>query len=198
VTAVEDDPPDRFGGPFGVVPAWILTAKHNGEPLTGSDLRVYLALRTYANRSGDCHPKIRTLAERADVHLVTAKKSIAKFAAMGLIEITHQYRADGSQRSSQYHLTDVSPVEPTKRDVDEWREADRTLFVELLGAYVRSNGDRYGEGRVNTLAFYDEFRTRAVKKGEGTKFRWPGRFVDSLDERRFEEWLAQEGIELEA
>lgn len=91
-------------GPWAMVPAWVLTVG-----LVGSELAVYVALRTFADRSGDASPYVRTIADRAGVGLRTAEKAIARLRDLGLVTSTQRHRADGSLAGCDYHLTDVMP-----------------------------------------------------------------------------------------
>ena len=188
--------PESKGGSWAMVHVWFLELEHEGSPLTGGDLRTYIALRSYADRNGDCYPKLKTVAARARTSLASVKRAVAKFADLNLIEITHQYRDDGSLRSSRYHMVDVCPVERDQQEEDDWRVADKALFVKILGPYVTSIGGRYREGRFTSAVFYEEFRTRAARKGKGTHFRWPGRFILSLDDKGMDRWLEEECIEI--
>lgn len=98
-------------GTFGLVPIWVMRFKdRNGKGLSGSDLRVYISLRSFADRTHrDVFPHVKTIAARADVHITTAHKSITRLRDMGLIESKRRYRADGSIARCDYKLFDIEP-----------------------------------------------------------------------------------------
>jgi hypothetical protein len=98
-------------GPWGMVPAWVLLAKDaHGKGMSGADLRVYVALRTFADREGKAFPHVQTIAERADVSQRAAERSIAHLRDMELLSTRRRYRADGSISRCDYVLTDIKPV----------------------------------------------------------------------------------------
>lgn len=97
-------------GPWGMVPAWVLLVKDkDGKGLSGSDLRVYIALRTFADRWGAAFPHVPTIAARADVTPRTAEKSITRLRDLGLLTSKRRYRADGSISGCDYVLRDIPP-----------------------------------------------------------------------------------------
>ena len=75
---------------------------------------------------------------------------------------------------------------------------EKVLYAlgKMWDSYVTSIGGRYREGRFTSAVFYEEFRTRAARKGKGTHFRWPGRFILSLDDKGMDRWLEEECIEI--
>ena len=101
-------------GPWAMVPVWVL-----GMGLKGAELAVYVSLRSYADRGGDAHPHIKSIAERAGVHLVTAKKAIARFRELDMIRSEQWYRDDGSIGGCRYHLRDVPPGTAVSPPPDE-------------------------------------------------------------------------------
>ncbi|GGM27495.1 hypothetical protein GCM10011608_10330 [Micromonospora sonchi] len=97
-------------GPWGMVPAWVLLVKDSkGKGLSGADLRVYVALRTFADRWGAAFPHVPTIAARADVTARTAEKSITRLRDLGLLTSKRRYRADGSISGCDYVLRDIPP-----------------------------------------------------------------------------------------
>jgi hypothetical protein len=91
-------------GPFAVIPVWCLTVG-----LTGSELATLVALRSFANGSGDAWPMVRTIAQRAGVSENTVKKAVATLRTKGMITTTLRYYETGCCAGSTYHLTDVQP-----------------------------------------------------------------------------------------
>lgn len=74
---------------------------------------------------------------------------------------------------------------------DDWREPDRELFAELLGAAkLRSKGKRWNAGVWPVEVFYDAFRK------DSRNIEWPGRWLDAiLCNEELESWLITEGLE---
>lgn len=97
-------------GPWGLVPAWVLQAKDpRGRGLSGADLRVYVALRTYADRDGKAFPQVQTISHRADVSQRAAERAVGRLRDLGLLTSTRRYRGDGSISGCDYTLVDVQP-----------------------------------------------------------------------------------------
>lgn len=94
-------------GPFAMVPIWVL-----GQGLSGSELAVYVALRSYADRSGDAHPQVPAIAARAGVTTRTAERALARLRTLDMIKVTRLHRADGSVAGCNYWLRDVPIVGP--------------------------------------------------------------------------------------
>lgn len=105
----EDDEPaimvESQIGPWAMVPVWVLS-----RGLNGSELAVYVALRSFADRGGAAHPSIRAIAERSGVSMSTAKRALAALRDKMLIRWGHQYRADGSMRASVFWIRDTPPA----------------------------------------------------------------------------------------
>jgi hypothetical protein len=98
-------------GPWGMVPAWVLLAKDSdGKGLSGADLRVYIALRTFADRERKAFPHVPTIAARAGVNARTAEKCLSRLKEMGLVVSKRRYRADGSIARCDYEMVDIRPV----------------------------------------------------------------------------------------
>lgn len=110
-------------GPWAMVPIWVLDPDQylpavdpamlkdgDDKPLNGTDMRVYVALRSFAGPDGRCWPNIRTVAERANVGKSTAEKSIGKMRRVGLLASETRYRGDGSISGCVYHLRNDPPM----------------------------------------------------------------------------------------
>src|SRR5712691_2861014 len=88
-------------GPFALVPVWVLSMG-----LTGSELAVYIALRSYANGQGEAHPYVKTLARRAGVVGRTAERALARFRELGLMTSQQRWK-DREIIGNTYWLRDV-------------------------------------------------------------------------------------------
>ncbi len=98
-------------GPAAWVPIWVA-----GVGLTDGEFRVYVALRSFADRDGgNCYPTARSVAARAFVAYSTARNALQKFNAIGLVEVEHTRREDGGQSSNDYLLIDVCTPELATR-----------------------------------------------------------------------------------
>lgn len=99
-------------GPWAAVPIWVL--EHD---LSASELKVYIALRSYSGaRLGGGNdqgifPHVGTVAERAHVTQRTAEKAIAKLRKLGLLTSTRRHNELGHVTGCVYHLLDL-PVAP--------------------------------------------------------------------------------------
>ena len=91
-------------GPYAIVPIWVLTAG-----LTGSELATYVSLRSFADRAGEAHPRVRTVASRAGVSERTAERAIARMRELDLVQSTRIYRPDGTIAGCSYVLRDMPP-----------------------------------------------------------------------------------------
>lgn len=70
-----------------------------------------------------------------------------------------------------------------------WREEDRTLFRDILGDKLISDGTRWTEGVYDVDKFYDAYRKLR-------KHRWPGRRLQKIhDDMGLDDWLIDEGLE---
>jgi hypothetical protein len=92
-------------GPFALVPVWVLEMG-----LSGSELAVYVSLRSFADASGDsCYPLTKTIAERAGVAAGTVRNVVSKLRKLGMVATRERRRSDGSTAGLQYLLTNVRP-----------------------------------------------------------------------------------------
>lgn len=115
-------------GPVAVVPIWVLR-----KGLTGSELAVYVALRSYADRGRDAFPKTRTIADRAGVHPVTARKAIVRFRELDLVRSEKWHRQDGSVGGNRYHLRDIPADEEREPDTSEVSESAHRTPKNVAG-----------------------------------------------------------------
>lgn len=99
-------------GPVAIVPIWVLTIG-----LTGGEIAVYVALRSFCDRNGDCFPTARTIATRAEANVGATRNAIQKFRRLGLLTTDEVYRKNSRELAYlRYHLVDLDPrkwkVEP--------------------------------------------------------------------------------------
>ena len=148
-------------GPWGLVPAWILDPDiylpgvpdpsnlkkgkdDDTKPLSGSELRVYISLRTFSNQAGHCNPFVSTIADRAKVSKGAAEKAISKFKRLGWLETKQQHRPDGSLWRCDYYLRDVCPAGlPAKESPAPALQGGTRDFEgtrEMEGTYPRNGG----------------------------------------------------------
>ena len=93
-----------------MVPVWVLDAG-----LTGAELAVHISLRSFADRRGEAHPLVRTIAQRAGVSVRTAERAIARMREIGMLTSEQIIRPDGSVGGCRYRLVDIPPI-GTDRD----------------------------------------------------------------------------------
>lgn len=139
-------------GPAAWVPAWVIAY------CTGADMNVYVALRSYADRSGEAHPRMSTIANRACVALKTTEKSIQKFRKYKLLTTKEVFRAGGGLDGWEYRLTDLDPGTLKQLQIDEKATQERAKAKKEAAAQhasppqgaggVPSSGEAPGAGEV--------------------------------------------------
>jgi hypothetical protein len=102
-----------------MVPIWILSMG-----LTGSEVAVYVALRSFCDRNGECYPTMRTVATRAGCSYYTVRNALKRFRELDLLTTADVYRSDGQGLAHlRYHLIDLDPrqwsVEPREVTPDQ-------------------------------------------------------------------------------
>lgn len=100
-------------GPWAMVPVWVMSMD-----LTPGEFKVYVALRSFCDRNGHCFPKMRTVADRANLGISAVRNAVQKLRKLGLLTTAEVRRsADGGLSHLQYRLVDLDPrawkVEPT-------------------------------------------------------------------------------------
>jgi hypothetical protein len=109
VTDELDDDAALYGatqvGPWAAVPTWVLTLG-----LTGTELAVYVALRSFADRDGAARPYIRTLMVRAGVSRSTVKRALDRFRDLQLIRTRQRTTTAGAVAGLDYWLRDVPVI----------------------------------------------------------------------------------------
>lgn len=101
-------------GPLAMVPVWVLR-----KGLTGAELAVYVALRSFADRCGEAYPRSKTIAARAGVHEVTVRKAITRLRELDLVRTEKWHRSDGSVGGLIYHMRDLPRDEECETDATE-------------------------------------------------------------------------------
>src|SRR5918998_660056 len=89
------------------------------EDIGAIGVAVYAALARYANRAtGECWPKVKTIADKLHLSPNCVKKYLHKLASVGLISIAYRYTDEGDHTSNRDTLHD-----PTNRDAVTLRRA---------------------------------------------------------------------------
>ena len=89
------------------------------EEIGAIGVAVYAALARYADRaSGECWPKVKTIADKLKLSPNCVKKYLHQLASLGLISIAYRYTDQGDHTSNRYTLHD-----PTNRDAVTLRRA---------------------------------------------------------------------------
>lgn len=100
-------------GPWAHIPVWVLTLG-----LKGSELAVYVALRSFADRtSGEAHPHVKTIAQRAGVSERTVERALSRFRELDIMTSQQWHRVDGSIGGCHYLLRDIPVSPPPDGDV---------------------------------------------------------------------------------
>ncbi len=80
------------------------------ERFDKNDLLCYMALCRFANnKSGECFPSYKTIAEKMRVGVSTAMKAIKSLADKGVIEITSRKNEAGGDTSNLYTIQSLKP-----------------------------------------------------------------------------------------
>jgi hypothetical protein len=94
-------PPVRQSGGLSI----LQSAAIDDIRMGASDLRILVALGTYADAEGWCWPKQKAIADRLGVKRQAVSKSLLHLAEYGYIEIHEQHdEATGSQIQSRYRI----------------------------------------------------------------------------------------------
>jgi helix-turn-helix protein len=89
------------------------------EDIGAIGVAVYATLARYADRaSGECWPKVKTIADKLHLSPNCVKKYLHQLASLGLISIAFRYTDKGDHTSNRYTLHD-----PTNRDAVTLRRA---------------------------------------------------------------------------
>lgn len=74
------------------------------QSLPCSPKLILMALADAADDSGDCWPKVKTIAKKCCVSERTVQRVMKEFIADGLLELTPRFNQDGRQISNKYRL----------------------------------------------------------------------------------------------
>lgn len=74
------------------------------QSLPCSPKLILMALADAADDSGDCWPKVKTIARKCNVSERTVQRVMKEFIADGLLELTARFNQDGRQISNNYRL----------------------------------------------------------------------------------------------
>jgi DNA-binding transcriptional ArsR family regulator len=125
--------------PYAIVPV-----KAAGVRDLGAAACVYIALCAFADdRTGECFPSQRRIAEMTGLRREHVQRQIAKLAQMGLVEVRRRHREDGGKAANRYRII-LDPHVP-----------------DLGGAHVRDLGDQREPEKDLTLQFEEEGDTAA-------------------------------------
>lgn len=166
-------------GPWAMVPVWVLT-----QGLTGAELAVYVALRSFCDQSGVGYPTVKTIAARAGVSQRTAERALAQMGSaeampggVALITTTRRYRSDGSLSGCLYYLRDLPPSPPAGPPPDpEWGpdlaggpdEGDGGVPTRVTGGTDGGDGARKNTPIEHTKKLFHRTAGRAVCRVGGS------------------------------
>jgi len=74
------------------------------QSLPCSPKLILMALADAANDSGDCWPKVKTIARKCSVSERTVQRVIKEFVSDGLLDLTPRFNQEGRQISNKYRL----------------------------------------------------------------------------------------------
>ena len=89
---------------FAICPNEVLRNKD----LNAQDIRVYMAIASFADTNGACFPSVARLADICGVSKRTIFRIINKLAELKIIERNHRIRDDGGYSSNLYLVTTMS------------------------------------------------------------------------------------------
>jgi hypothetical protein len=184
----------------------------------GAAACVYIALCAFAgDRTGECFPSQRRIAEMTGLRRNQVQQQIAKLARLGLIKVRRQHRADGGKTANRYqivldhpsglggtHPSDLGGTHPSDLGDQREPEKDSTIQFEEEGcaadgrsAPLHSTDERgplpqaHRQASVRDRKAYDaEVRDRKRHNWLQTLYGWVSYHLHG-DER----WRAWEAIE---
>lgn len=90
---------DYVKGNFEIVPNIHLIPE-----MTGSTVKVYIAICKHANKRGQCYPSYTTIADWACISRRQVMRSIKELEQLKVITVVKQTRIDGSQTSNLFQI----------------------------------------------------------------------------------------------
>lgn len=122
-----------------MIPLWALDFE-----LSGAELRVYVALRSLADRAGKCTVGSKAIAELARVDQGTARNAVAKLRQFELLLTTPAYHPDGGMAGLNFVLANTDPRAPEARKpigAKMWSETRRERYDLVWAGQIRTGGD---------------------------------------------------------
>ena len=108
-------------GGWAMVPNWVLTIG-----LRPGELAIYVAMRSFADRNGQCWPKADKIAERAcGASVGSVHNALTKFRKIGIITSEPWPRANGATGGVIITMCDLPPNRPSPQD--EGRDSHSTV-----------------------------------------------------------------------
>jgi hypothetical protein len=101
-------------GPYSIIPIWLLQ-----YDLDGASLRVYIALRSFADSGGDCFPSREAVAERAGLSVSSYKRAMVKLEEINVVAKTARTRSDGGLAGWNFHISTLPPKVSPPRSIPE-------------------------------------------------------------------------------
>lgn len=109
------------------------------QSLPCSPKLILMALADAADDSGDCWPKVKTIARKCNVSERTVQRVMKEFIADGLLELTPRFNQDGRQISNNYRLL-LSHRYPDKLSPSLPEERGRVTLISSSGATQLCHG----------------------------------------------------------
>ena len=153
------------------------------ERFDKNDLLCYMALCRFANnKSGECFPSYKTIAEKMRVGVSTAMKAIKSLADKGVIEITSRKNEAGGDTSNLYTIQSLKPNKkaPTFAEVEAQnpkKQIDNNIIPQNTkkDSYKKKENkvihNKFNDGTNNTFTNYeaDELE-KLLKENQDRKF----------------------------
>lgn len=90
---------------FAIIPEWILFSD-----ISPSAIRLYCTLDRHANnKTGECHPSRRTIADEMRCSTKTVDRAVAELEVIRALSVERRKRPDGEPMSNNYQLHPVPP-----------------------------------------------------------------------------------------
>lgn len=86
--------------------------------LNASDLRALIALQSFANRNGECFPRLATLAARIKISVTRTSELIQRLVKLGWLIVTRTGRASRYKIVTPEHLLSTPPKESLPVETD--------------------------------------------------------------------------------
>ena len=154
------------------------------ERFDKNDLLCYMALCRFANnKSGECFPSYKTIAEKMRVGVSTAMKAIKSLADKGVIEITSRKNEAGGDTSNLYTIQSLKPNKkaPTGGTVEADKNHKNKIDNNIVSQKYKKDtnnkkeikplDNKFNDGTNNTFANYEaEELEKLLKENQDRKF----------------------------